>query len=462
MQNTRYVFYQDGMMSVLTPLADLKPVVTIPFLEEKQNKRLEVEITLPKKDIDPETVLLLDSQTGKLIPLEKQTNSIQKEFPQIKFYFRLHPSHLTYAYVFYIDQNPQLKWCAKYKVRLGNSLIHPNEAEIASFTCYLQVTNESDRKIGPGQFSVMIQQGRERTSSMRYRRMRMAHAEAKMAKMALPTAGAPEALAYMAPVARAAPRGPMPALEEMEEESTNVGSQVAEGFLIEIPESDLSFDKFMTTQIKIVQLNNMPVKKVHEVTLTGSIRGFATVRFLFRLPKDKGTSIYPLLPSGDLDLMSETYEYLIPPGTRRLPSLVAGNQMELLSYQDERVPIQGDVSVEQFEVDESGNKVIVYSGGLVIKNYYPETKGSDLSMELYIPVQKSLVEVKKARGIARWEYEPQKSRIKCLLEPIPPQDKTFVSFIFYNRDPIQIKNPHRLGIHFTKEMKQRLLNSLLQ
>jgi hypothetical protein len=441
---TRYVLYQNGVTSVLMPLVELKPVIMVPFQNTSDTERdLVVEIQLPKKHIDPEKVLLLDSSSGQTIPLRKQTSSLKAEFPRIRFYLTQQQQLrdlLPRAYVYYVDLAPQLEWAASYQVRLDNRVSSPNLAFISSFSCTLNFRNLSDDKMGPAEFHIMIQQMQQQQGPRIMERKMMRHAPAaENLQLPLPTG-----------IQQEESEGVGASLESLRVADT--GSSVAEGFLISVP-GQVEFEKSSSTQIQILQLHDIPVKKSHFCVLEDRITGFANVKYTFRVLDDSS----PLLPAGRLNLYSETLEDL---GSHEIQRpIVVGSEIVLLASKDERVPIEGDISNETFEVDADGNKVIVYTGGLVLKNHYDDKK-NPLLFTLFVPVAKAVVEVKQTKGILRWEYQASKGRVRFLLVPIPAREKSVVNFVIYNRDPIRIQNPRRLQIKVAEEMKRKLLDQL--
>lgn len=451
---TRYILYQNGMMSVESPLSDFKPVAMIPLVSTNEGsaETFVVEIQLPKKEIDPEKVILLDPRTQRQLPLEKQTNSLQSGFPRIRFYLSnpLLRQVLPSAYVYYFDMNPQLDWNASYHARLDNHMRNPNAARMCTFSCDLNFRNLSDQKIGPGFFHIMIQQSESQKptpSTSLYQARRVMYRRAKVERkeslenlksMAFPTT-------MMAPMAS---RTITP---------SQVGTSVAEGFLIDIPgPGPIEFEKSSSTQIQLIEVHDLPVRKNHYCILENRIPPtFADVKYHFRLPREHLNS--PLLPEGNLDLFSESLEYL---GSHNMRPIVVGSEIQLMVSKDKSVPIQGDIKNEVFEVDADGNKVIVYTGGIIIKNYYDDEK-NPLLFHLYVPVEKPVIKIKTLHGISKWDYEAQQSRIKFYVNPIPAREKGIVNFVIYNSDPIRIQNPQRLKLQISEEMKRKLLDRIL-
>lgn len=441
---TKYVLYQNGMMSVLTPLTNLKPVMRVP-LEEESDDTLVVEVQLPKRDIDPEKVILLDPRTTLPLSLKKQTNSLQSGFSRIRFYLSnpdvRQRQVLSHAYIYYFDLNPQLEWSAAYHARLDNHMENPNAARISTFSCDLSFRNVSDHKIGPGSFHIMIQQNE--SPSPRPRPVVYERKRKSMSRSRVPMA----AMAAMAAV-------PESFVEEKKSITpSEAGTPVAEGFLIDLP-GVVEFEKSSSTQIQIIEVQDLTVHKTHYCVLEDRIvASFADVKYQFTLPNDSSTS--SLLPGGSLDLFSESLEYL---GNHVMRPIVVGSEIELMASKDKNVPIQGDISSEMFEVDEDGNKVMVYTGGVMIKNYYEDTK-NPLLFVLYVPIQKSVIKIKELQGVRKWEHEVQESRIKFYLHPIPAHEKSIIKFIIYNSDPIKIKNPQRLKVQIAEELKRRILDT---
>jgi hypothetical protein len=444
------------MMSVRIPLIKLKPTVMIPLNETSEG--LVVEIQLPKKEVDPDKLWLLDSRTGRPIPMERLTHTLALNtgYPRVRFHFASPEVRrlLPFACVYYFDLNPQLDWFASYTVELCNRKTSPNEARIKSFVCDVHFRNRGDRRVGPGRFQIMVHQGESTERPL----MAMTQAPApvmamrkSMARMKGPVRERKMAMAEEPSEAESFAVPSMPSMPSMSE----TGSDVAEGFLIRLPGDAVTFEKFSSGTIPIFELRDVPVRKTHSIVLVGPIKnGRATVKYTFHLSDDKSNV---LLPRGNLDLFSEHMAALI--GTHRISKpLVAGSAIKLFESLDEKVPVDGNVISEQYEVDTDGNQLIVYSGGLDAKNLYVDR--SNLRLHIFVPVAKSVVEMKKITGVASWKYEAQQSRVKLILD-IPSEEKAHVRFVIYNRDPVRIHNKNRLNVKLTEEKKRQILETLL-
>lgn len=478
----RYILYPEGFLTVFMPLIKMKPVRLLPLYADKDVKTHIIEIQLPRKDINPEHVKLLMQPNMQPVPIWKQTSALEDGTPKVRFCFHesdykeLNLEDNQHMIVYYVDANPNLTYEATYEIRLRNrtSSMNPNVAEIASLTCTLHFTNANDKKIGPGKFSLMIQQTssslRKQNSDAYFLRQFFTRPSLKnisnnvpgaLLGMVLPQAQQQEQQEqYQEPYqeryyfkrgSAARMATPESFMEEkkrslVSSESTSSGSQVAEGYLLHLP-GTVVFEKSSSTQIPILELKNIPVQKLHSITLLTNEKnkGYADVIYKFRIPNQKGLKI-TTFPTGSITLYSETLQLL---GIHHLHAFTIDSDQRLRGTKDQRVPYEATVSLERVQLDKKGNQAVIYSGGVTIWNKSFTDSKVPLLIKVYLPVEKPRIVCKKQEGIVKWQFQPQDMRIQLWMKPIPFNTSLHAYFTFIATDAIMIDNPNRIHVDLT-------------
>ena len=420
---SKYVLYPEGFMSTLLPLHRLKPMRIDPLYGESSHPVIEIQ--LPKSEINPEQVQLLDSGLEP-VPLLKQTSALEDDIPKVKFHLEgIPPENLS---IYYFDLNPGLELETTYEARLLKST-NPNLTWMSSLTCMINIRNTTDKRIGPGTFNVMVQQTKQSLYKAMARQMAQRRSYKREETMERKIAGPESAVAMAAPRMRARPK--------MQQVDT---SRVAEGYLIKLPGIN-QFEKRSSTRLTLFRLQKIPVLKIHSCVLQeGHQHDYADLTLKFQVNEDAS------FPAGTLNLFSQSMQLL---GVHHIQSINPHAEIRLKGSKDKRVDYKASLISQVLQVDKDGNRVIAYSGGITVRNEYSDR--FPLLMSVYVPIEKPAVRMRNARGIQHWMYQPQHSRVKLLLQPI---EKTLsVEFTLIAADPIMVRNPNQYEVMIQRAEK---------
>lgn len=441
----RYVLYEDGLLSVITPLRKLNPSLIIPLTRTPTQEDEAVEFQLPNAEIDPDQVQLLSSKLEPITP-QSQTYSLGQGITKMRFVpTSLKPKGIPNLLVQYVDNNPSLAWRAVYEAQVNDGsddtqkltkpvTSNPNSVKFTVLTCFIHLVNKSDRVLGPGKFQILLRTNQSQPSRPRGARELERKGARVMSKK------------RMAPMLQMAQMASMASMQQQSsEESLPVPTSspfsgrdthpVTEGSLISLPILEKTkLEKMSSIKLPIAAAQDISVKKYHCFILSeATTKGLAALEYHFRSP------FTDMLPGGELSLYSDTRQNL---QNFDLDRMVPKQMIRLQGGHDVNVLVQASLQVRQVKVDKQGNEVIVYTGGCTVRNLY---KRELQDMHVFLPVDKPHVVVKgvdskNSSSSIDTHFNPTKSRVEFRFN-VAAQSECIFSFTIFASDAIRVNRP---------------------
>jgi hypothetical protein len=448
-----FILYQDGTMSTVTSIQNLPTMILKPLFQKGLDKDvMELEIHFPHGQIDTNSVqLLIGDELDPLLPL-KQYSFLDdsSHIPRIRFVFPKDiPQQLPLEdiQVMYVDTHPGLQWSCFYELKLSSakdSLVikeHPSVVQASLLKCSIQFTNETDKTIGPGTFQIVLRNtDQESLPSVSYARRARQPSKARHTRDAEAMERKEKGNIHML---EATP--PPAALSAPDLESNTVNIENSESSSLTLP-SITQFGKLSTTKIVVAMLTHLQVRKVHSWKIKQWDQletGLADLTYeCLPLGED---SEWVNLPAGVLHLYSGAVKQI---ATFHVSRIQRNKKIKLKGSVDNRIHIQSHVDLKHLQVDQKGNYVTVYTGGVSVESNYD----SPFDLSIYVPLDTPHVQVRDLKGVKGWKHEPHQSRL--VLRASIQQPKQFVSFVVIGSEAIQVdRRTTNIDLHLLEKIK---------